>query len=328
MSFWKFLDKIYENDQGLWEIYKEWLWTKEWIAWKFYFENEYIDVHEIQIIELFFNEFLNHKWIRKTSEHQKAEQNHLLYNDFITYIEDLIWTAVYIKTSKQNIEWTDDLIQLLLLIISKTKELPTENIENFIDTSIKALEILNKQNFNNHIVWYLLDQIKISFPEIYTRELTLFKIEAVLLWKGDSKTTYLLDKWNFYFSNRKKEKENKSDVFPKNNMNIIWIEEDIDWLKDIHVFDIYWKKVYNWDLVEKNISKLRWTYYILSEEDAITNIPESAKANNIALIGNIVAKHWSEPLDLAFLDKDYIIINALWKIQDWKYIENVREITY
>ncbi len=317
----KFLNKIYTNHPELKDILKEWLWTKEWIAGKEFFNNPSVDVNEIYLIELFFKEFLVSKWIKNTSEYNNEIIKKDSQESFKILVNDLIETVVFIKWKNNNVEWWSDLIQLLLLLKTKYHQLNLEKIEDFIENINNSFEIFSKTEFEEKIIIFVLEQIKKFFPEIYWRELILYNIEAVLLWRWKPEKSYLLDKQNFYFKRQNEKKTGEMDQFPRNWKHLKESKND-EIFKDINIYDIYWKKVYWWDITKRHFSKLTWTYFILTENDAIDNIPKFAKTNvRVLCKDKKTTQH--ENITTAYIDTDYMRIKAIWKIQNWEYIKNV-----
>ncbi len=322
--FWNFIKKIYDSCPELWDYYKQWFWTKEWVVWKIFFDNDYVDVNEISIIEEFFSDFLKNKWFKETKDFQARGHENEIYNQAYKFFQNIIEIVISINKEEEDKLWYNSLIQLLIIIIWKTREQKVEDIEQFIDSTSEIIENYSDKEYKNNLVPFLTEQVKKYFPEIYTKDLTFLQVETILLWEWKDSASYIVNKSSFYFNSSDEKNTWKNDIFPENWTKIPWIEEEIEGLKDIYIYNIYWKEVYYWDMTLRDMQNLSWTYYILSDYDAKINIPVFLKIHEkLSSDSNI----YIFPNDSnIYIDTSYIKIHALWKIQDWNYIENVYEI--
>jgi hypothetical protein len=195
---------------------------------------------------------------------------------------------------------------------------------------------------------------KRHFSQFYNIEHTKYQVKSVLLWKyqeNNKDTSYLkmLPTNNFYFNREDEVYPCSSDIFP--DYNLLVYTNFVSMLKDVSIFDIYWNKVYEWDISQDYIVNLKWTYYILSNKDWLKNIPKFALWNVVYFkkfkIVNkdkqCMTQFWSsryidnnknnsekqEPNkknDFIYVNPDYVAIKAIWKIQWWKYIENITSL--
>lgn len=359
-SLRKFLEDISEIWQEIidnFPWFKNFQRSKSWsplqIAWMYYFNDESITTQDMIIIETFFRSYLVNKYIVLSKEWERKNGEVLNAYYFSSMIQNqLLLYTIYAETIL-NISEAKEVTQLLLLLVKNSSKLSQKQIEDFwawveqIDFKEKSEKPTNK----------LLKLIKDIFPEIFSIEDTKYKVSAILLWEyseNDSKSFNfrLIPNDNFYF---RKDEEiiNEGDTFPEAGNMIYNYEDRIDWMKDICIFDTNWNKVFWWDVWEKDIKDIKWTYYILTQSEWWRDAPEFAQANIKALkpvvdpiwdtiraihpLNELGQKIWDSmwinmpnnitiPNDVPFLIPEYVRALAVWKIENWKYIKNPRKI--
>jgi len=347
-----FLDKISE----IWEeIYRSnpeleiiidtvWWDSPIWLAWKQFFENPNIVTNDISLMEWFFRYHLKKQWILETEETKERLKEVMFNGNFFYFIKEILWIVVSITWISESKENWNNLIQLLLLISSKVQNYSRNKLESFMDSVNNTFK--NKGNIDELEVFInlLLEQIKVSFPDIYWKEHTLYKVEVILLWEFDenSKDSYyvnLLPTDNFYFRKDEENIQIESDNFPIEWKIIDSYQGRLDGMKNVNIFNTEWKKVFWWDVSEEDIKNLVWTYYILGESEWWRDVPKFAQWN-IEWIRPAKDEIWEErrknipilegitiPNDVPYINPDYIRVNARWKIQNWKYIKNSTQIS-
>jgi hypothetical protein len=267
----------------------------------------------------------------------------LFYDNSRFFIENILsYIPFSIWVHKIENKWKK-LTQLLLLLRSNVTRYSPEKLNSFIEWFSKYKIEDNSLESMIKFIDFVLDLIKLHFPELASKEYTKFRVETVLLWEykensEDSFYLWLLPLDNFYFRKNEEIPPNENDKFP-----ILWnlihhYDNRLKWMKNINIFDIYWNKVFWWDIWENDITNLVWTYYILTENDWWRNVPKFAMWNVKSLrpakdpIWEVTRKirplpeGISIPNDIIYINPDYVRIKARWKIQWWKYIINNNKI--
>ncbi len=308
-----------------------------WVAGKYFFENEHVRTADIVLIESFFRYELIGKWINKTDDAQQREKEQSFYLDFHNDMKNLLSSVVSIVALDETTE-EDEVIQLILLLMAQAKDFSCDNLRSFLEWLNNFSEEISKWN-SNHFLTFVSDQIKESFPNIYSIEHTRYKVDIALIsiqeWESiEPKIVQLLPSDHFYFKHDEDVESYEWDQFP-NQWQIITSYKDRLY-KNINIFNVAWKKVFWWDVSEDDIKNIKWTYYILTEGEGWRDVPEFAKWN-VEDVLPVSDPYWEElrsnhnmeidiPNNVSYILPEYMRLKAVWKIQNGRHIKNNAEI--
>lgn len=314
-----------------------------WYAGKKYFHDENIKTQDIVFLETFLRNHLVNQWIQLTESHKDEINEFAIRASFSRDLQSFMQSILIPSVALFNTRESSELIQRILFLLSKAQEIPIAMIMEF-NTRLESMsfEHHKEEHSIREELMSMGNQIQLLIAStcgVYgTMEFTRFRVQTVLIgeYSVDDPTKCLiklLPSENFYFRKDEEIASGNPEEFPIQG-NMLSNKNLIIGPKDCNIFDPSGNKVFWWDMSQSDIEKIQWTYYVLTQSEWWSDVPDFLKWN-IRSIGPTKDPFspgyfknpftWDPvviPNDVQWVDPDYVRMIAKAKIENGKYIKN------